>query len=206
MKLWRWSTQVVAAILAAATMAPAHASTEQPGIAVRAELLEQAACLVGSDGYRASFELRAVYTNTGRVPVRADIAGAIVAGVSFVPAGAGGATEKSSLAFGMPAGSDGAVALPADVVVLEPGRAVSGRRTMVWVPLATWLETPGDALVPGTYQVRFDVRLAVEGRAAGTEGPDVFVHLSTEPMTIRVPEPTQVQECGSFSLPLLPSP
>ena len=167
--------------------APRHRiAAASPAVTVHLELIEQPACLAEPDGYRLGFDVRAIYVNEGSAPVAiAAEAGRIVA-VTFDIEG-----EAETVAFAVPPGL--LVSTPpagAHQVRMAPGWAVS-ERTAVWVPLSD-----GSGLEPGTYRVRVDVRVPLDG---------AMTTLSTPPMAVQIDEPGPVQECGSFTLPLPPA-
>ena len=185
-----WGRRVAAMVIACGAVvaeAPRHGVTAaSPAVTVHLELIEQPACLAEPDGYRLGFDVRTIYVNEGPTPVAiAAEAGRIVA-VTFDDEG-----EAETAAFAVPPGLLASTPpAGAHQVTMAPGWAVS-ERTAVWVPLSD-----GSGLEPGTYRVRFDVRVPLAG---------AMTTLSTPAMAVRIDEPGPVQECGSFTLPLPPA-
>jgi hypothetical protein len=200
MRRWRggWLAGVLVAFVSAG-VSPYGLNRPLP-LALHVELIEQAACVMGHT-HRVMFEVRTVYVNQGRAPVSIAVGTGRIVAASFAPAENTGAGTAGALSFGVPAGLlPSAADETAAGSVVGVGWAVSGR-TNVWLPLTTGSDAAH--LSPGAYTARFD--LTVMASDAGT-GAASFepVRLSTAPLAVTIHTPSQVQECGSFSLPLPP--
>lgn len=192
MRTWRLTIGCAAGLLVALTTAGGSAAASKSALPVdlHVELVEQAACLVGSDAHRVLFDMRTIYVNSGLVPVTLGLGAEHILGASFEPVGSPGDGQFEALSFAAP--PDAAKGVAASRVVVAPGWAASGRAS-VWVPLTMGPEATG--LAPGPYTVRFEVGVMI-AEGGGYAAPLVSARLSTAPLAVTIHKPTQVQECG----------
>ena len=202
-----WAMLIAGVTLGLWGVLSATGAAGQPGrLVLRVELVEQAECVVSRDEYRVSFEMRTSYVNEGSAPVSLDLGNERIVRASFVAEGVSAGDPEAAVSFALPPGilvRPGG--LRSRTAVVQPGWAVSGH-TVVWAPLTTGASSEAFSLEPGVYTARFEVVVMAAETSAEDAGGTRHqpLRLSTLPLAVTTRASGQVQECGSFSVPLPP--